>query len=185
MQRRVLVPRVVPLLPSSIVTQRSRGSMASDAVAASDPRNGALGSALDALAGSFRRAAEGISLCAVEERGWGWPASETRRAQLVEWVVSPSSEQPDGVYIQAFHRAAASSRWFRRVCLPRRTPQASTRSCAPKLRPGSEDTHEPAAWAPGGRRPGRPPRRTCHQTRPATPWGQSPLPWAQRPHHGQ
>jgi len=25
---------------------------------------------------------QGASLCAVEERGWGWPASETRQAQL-------------------------------------------------------------------------------------------------------
>lgn len=41
----------------------------------------------------------------MEEREWGWPGSETRRAQLVEWVVRKSEEEPDGVYapLDAFY----------------------------------------------------------------------------------
>ena len=43
----------------------------------------------------------------MEGRGWDWPASEIRRAQLVEWVVQRSAEQPDGVYVplDSFYRA--------------------------------------------------------------------------------
>lgn len=35
----------------------------------------------------------------MDERGWDWPASETRRAQLVEWIVQRSAEEGDGVYV--------------------------------------------------------------------------------------
>ncbi len=35
----------------------------------------------------------------MDERGWDWPASRTRRAQLVEWIVQRSAEEPDGVYV--------------------------------------------------------------------------------------
>jgi len=38
------------------------------------------------------------TLLAVDKRGWGWPASDLRRAQLVEWIVQRSAEAPDGVY---------------------------------------------------------------------------------------
>ena len=43
----------------------------------------------------------------MDERGWGWPASETRRAQLVEWIVSRSAGQPDNayLYISEFYEA--------------------------------------------------------------------------------
>lgn len=43
----------------------------------------------------------------MDERGWGWTASETRRAQLIEWIVQRSAEQPDGVYVpvDSFYRA--------------------------------------------------------------------------------
>jgi len=43
----------------------------------------------------------------VEKRGWGWPTSETRRAQLIEWVVHRSAEEPDGVWVPVdpFYRA--------------------------------------------------------------------------------
>lgn len=43
----------------------------------------------------------------MEDRGWGWPTSKTRRAQLIEWVVHRSAEEPDGVYVQVdpFYRA--------------------------------------------------------------------------------
>lgn len=34
----------------------------------------------------------------MDGRGWDWPASEIRRAQLVEWVVRRSAEWGDGVY---------------------------------------------------------------------------------------
>lgn len=34
----------------------------------------------------------------MDERGWGWPVSETRRAQLVEWIVGM---RPFGVYFLA------------------------------------------------------------------------------------
>ena len=34
----------------------------------------------------------------MDERGWGWTASENRRAQLVEWIVRQSREWGDGVY---------------------------------------------------------------------------------------
>ena len=39
------------------------------------------------------------TLLVVDGRGWDWPASEIRRAQLVEWVVQRSAEEPDGVYV--------------------------------------------------------------------------------------
>ena len=43
----------------------------------------------------------------MEERGWGWPSSQTRRAQLIEWLVSRSAELPDGVLlsVEPFYRA--------------------------------------------------------------------------------
>jgi hypothetical protein len=39
------------------------------------------------------------NLSIVDERGWGWPVSEARRAQLIQWLVRRSAEEPDGVYI--------------------------------------------------------------------------------------
>ncbi len=39
----------------------------------------------------------------MDERGWGWSASETRRAQLIDWIVQRSAEEPDGVYVR-LHR---------------------------------------------------------------------------------
>lgn len=43
----------------------------------------------------------------MDGRGWDWPASEIRRAQLVKWVVQRSTEEPDGVYVplDSFYRA--------------------------------------------------------------------------------
>lgn len=35
----------------------------------------------------------------MNERGWGWTASEIRQAQLIEWIVQRSEEEPDGVYV--------------------------------------------------------------------------------------
>jgi len=35
----------------------------------------------------------------VDGRGWDWPASDIRRAQLVEWVVRRSAQEGDGVYV--------------------------------------------------------------------------------------
>lgn len=48
-----------------------------------------------------------VSLSVVEERGWGWPTSETRRAQLIEWAVYRSAELPDGTYepVEPFYGA--------------------------------------------------------------------------------
>jgi hypothetical protein len=35
----------------------------------------------------------------MDERGWGWTASRIRQAQLIEWLVQRSAEEPDGVYV--------------------------------------------------------------------------------------
>jgi hypothetical protein len=45
-----------------------------------------------------RIAEHGVSLSVVDERGWGWTATETRRAQLTEWTVYRSADLPDGTY---------------------------------------------------------------------------------------
>jgi len=43
----------------------------------------------------------------VDGRGRDWAASKIRRAQLVEWVVQRSAEEPDDVYVSLdwFYRA--------------------------------------------------------------------------------
>ena len=43
----------------------------------------------------------------MDERGWGWTASETRRAQLIDWIVQRSAKEPGGVYVplDSFYRA--------------------------------------------------------------------------------
>jgi hypothetical protein len=51
-----------------------------------------------AWAALTRIAEHGVSLSVVDERGWGWTAAETRRAQLTEWTVYWSADLPDGTY---------------------------------------------------------------------------------------
>lgn len=70
-------------------------------------RDAELGSAISRLTHLLKSLSQGVSLCAVDDRGWGWPASETRRAQLVEWIVSRSAGQPDNsyLYISEFYDA--------------------------------------------------------------------------------
>ena len=43
----------------------------------------------------------------MDERGWGWTASEIRHAQLIEWIVQRSRERPEGqgIPVQPFYSA--------------------------------------------------------------------------------
>jgi hypothetical protein len=51
----------------------------------------------------------------MNERGWGWTASEIRRAQLVEWIVPQSGVEyvPVGPFYKALRtRERTLSRWY-------------------------------------------------------------------------
>jgi hypothetical protein len=64
---------------------------------------------------------------------------------------------------------------------PRHTPPRSSRSCAPAPTPAPARTTAPAASARGARTPAPAPRRTWHQTHPASGQGPHLLRWAPRP----